>query len=177
MLGRPSARATRASKSSSVASPQANEIPSAAASCRAAAIPQGRQGAGEEGAQAVAIRLAHRLAGGQVAAAAGELDVHHIAGAELHGAGHVGGPGDRLVGRDRHAHARAHLGQLLERPARLLHELEVEGLELPIRATASSGPQAPFASSRSAGQEPTASRTAATRSRSSGRPTLTLKQE
>jgi hypothetical protein len=44
-----------------------------------------------------------------------------------------------------------------------------------IRSTASSTLQTPLASRRSAGQLPIASRTAATRSRSSGRPTLTLK--
>ena len=45
-----------------------------------------------------------------------------------------------------------------------------------IACTASSTDQAPFASTRSAGQGPTASRTAATRSTSSGSPTFTLKQ-
>ena len=42
--------------------------------------------------------------------------------------------------------------------------------------TASSTDQARLASTRSAGQGPTASRTAATRSASSGSPTFTLKQ-
>ena len=45
-----------------------------------------------------------------------------------------------------------------------------------MRATASSTDQARLASTRSAGHGPTASRTAATRSASSGSPTLTLKQ-
>jgi hypothetical protein len=45
-----------------------------------------------------------------------------------------------------------------------------------IARTASSTDHAPFASTRSAGQGPTAARTAATRSASSGSPTLSLKQ-
>ena len=45
-----------------------------------------------------------------------------------------------------------------------------------MHATASSTDQARLASTRSAGHGPTASRTAATRSTSSGSPTLTLKQ-
>ena len=52
------------------------------------------------------------------------------------------------------------LGQLVQRRARLLDELEVVGGERPSAATASSTDQAPFASIRSAGHGPIASRTA-----------------
>ena len=65
-----------------------------------------------------------------------------------------------------------------ERRAGLLHELR--GRSRPgarSRSTACSTVHAPFASTRSAGQGPIASRTAATRSSSSGSPTLSLKQE
>ena len=101
-----------------------------AASWRAAAMPQGPSSVLDKKADSPASRAVRiSLAGGLEATAAGQLDVDHVAGFELDRPANVRGGGDRLVGGDRRGHPLAHLGQLLQRPAGLLDELQVLLLE------------------------------------------------
>ena len=87
------------------------------------------------------------------------------------------GAGHRLVGRDRRGHALAHLGQLLERARTAAPRARGRAA----RARGSRAPPRPPTTRRwrpaaAPATGPTASRTAATRSTSSGSPTFTLKQ-
>ena len=112
------------------------------------------------------------------AARAGELHVHDVAGLELErrAAARAASATDSSAAIGV-GHALAHLGQLRERAAGLLDELEVVLLDRPDRAhglvdASRRRWRPPAAPARG----PTASRTAATRSASSGSPTLSLKQ-
>ena len=105
-----------------------------------------------------------------------QLHVHRVAGAQLGGArARRRRARDRLVGRDRHVRPRrapppAPRASRRAAPRAGGRRPRARGS----RSTASSGVHAPLASTRSAGHGPIASRTAATRSASSGRPDLEL---
>ena len=86
----------------SVASPQASVSSSAAASCSAAAIPQGPSSVLDRKTSIpAAARLAHQLARWLEAAGAGHLDVHHVARLQLRRAAQLAQRGHRLVSGDR----------------------------------------------------------------------------
>ena len=166
----------RASNSSSVASPQASVSSSAAASWSAAAIPQGPSSVLDRNASRPcerASRIGSRA--GSKPPQPASLTFDHVAGPSSTARRTSSGVGHRLVGGDRRGHALAHLGQLLQRARRAARRARGRAASSArIARTASSTDQAALASSRSAGQGPTASRTAATRSASSGRPDLDL---
>ena len=172
--------ASGASNSSSVASPQASVSSLGRASCSAAAMPHGPvERARQEGVDAVrARRLASASRAGPKPPLPASLTFTASQAPSSAARAHVVGRGDRLVGGDRRWTPRSRTSASSSSvAARLLDELEVvraraRGSRAPPRRRA----QAPLASSRSAGHGPIASRTAATRSASSGSPTLSLKQ-
>ena len=169
----------RASNSSSVASPQASETPSDAASCSAAAMPHGPSSVLDSHAWSPASRAARSASrAGRKPPAGASFTFTASQAPELGGAPHVVGRADRLVGRDRDADARRG-----PRPAPRASRTAAPraGGRTP-RARRSARPPRPPSRRRwrrraapARGRWPRARRR--TRSSSSGRPTLTLKQE
>ncbi len=129
--GRAGRAPARASNSSSVARPQAMPRLADEASWSAAAIPQGPSSVLDSHAARWCSRAARSASrAGPKPPAAGQLHVHGVARAQRRGGVHVLGAGDRLVGGHGDLHPGAHLGQLLERGAGLLDQLQVQRRQL-----------------------------------------------